>query len=458
VVNPADERYVTLSILAALPRRVFSNHAHFLQRRIVLLLAVVAVLLVAGCRLGPEPDMTIRLTWWVTYARESAEYAALESIADAYVRQTEDIVIELVPVPWDDIAPRGIGQSRLALAQEAGTGPDLWGPVPHNWTGAFAAAGQARALETTQIEDIRQYVDIALQACQVNGQQYGLPVLMDSVALIYNKTLVPKPPQTFEELIDLAKSLADEEADRWPLALPLLSQYHTYPFIDGYGGYIFSCSAEGCDLADIGLNNEGAVRGVQFLSDLYVEEKLFPEPLADRAVMHEHALQMFVTGKAALLIDGSWVLPQIRASQVDYGVAPIPALPDAPDSPRPLTTVQAMYVSAELTYPDQVIDLLNFVSGEQSVTTMQGILGKTPVRQDILRSKPFRENPETRAWRDQAVGGVLLPNTPELGYVWVPWGRALDEAIPGLTPTQDALDQAVEQIKDYLVQESAGSK
>jgi arabinogalactan oligomer/maltooligosaccharide transport system substrate-binding protein len=424
------------------------------RRRVVLLLTAVISLLAAGCRLGPEPDYTIYLTWWVTYAPESAEYAAFQSIADAYVRQTEDIVIELVPVPWDDIAPREIGQSRLALAQEAGTGPDLWGPVPHNWTGAFAAAGQARALETSQIEDIRQYIDIALQACQVDGQQYGLPVLMDSITLIYNRTLVPEPPQTFEELLDLAKSLTDEEEEeRWALALPLLSQYHTYPFIDGYGGYIFSCGAEGCDLADIGLNNEGAARGVQFLSDLYVEEKLFPEPLADRAVMHEHALQMFVTGKAAMLIDGSWVLPEIRASQVDYGVAPIPTLPDAPNPSRPLTTIQAMYVSAELAYPDEVIDLLNFVSGDQSVTIMQGALGKTPVRQDILRSRPFREDPEIRAWRDQAVGGVLLPNTPELGYVWVPWGRALDEAIPGLTPTQDALDQAVEQIRDYLGQE-----
>jgi maltose-binding protein MalE len=412
-------------------------------------------LLAGGCRLGPEPDTTIRLTWWVTYAQESAEYAAFESIAKAYMEQTEDIVLEVVAVPWDSVAPRGIGLSRLQLAQEAGTGPDLWGPVPHSWAGAYAMSGQARALEATEIEDIRQYIDVAMQACQYNGVQYGLPVLMDSIALIYNKALVPDPPKTFDALLDLARELTDQKEDRWGLALPLLSQYHTYPFIDAYGGYIFGCGAEGCDLQDVGLNNEGAARGIQLLSDLYVEEALFAEPLADRDLMYDHALELFTAGKAAMLIEGSWVLPEIRASQVDYGVAVIPAPTDASGPPRPLTTVQAMYVNPELTYRDEVLDLLNFTASEENIITMQAAMDKTPVRQDILRARPFRGDAETRAWRNQATGGVMLPNIPELGYVWVPWGRALDEAIPGYTPTQDALDYAVEQIKGYIGGEAA---
>jgi arabinogalactan oligomer/maltooligosaccharide transport system substrate-binding protein len=439
--------------MVSMSRRTLLGFSRQIRRTTALLLAALLSLFAAGCRLGPEPDYTIYLTWWVTYAPESAEYAAFESIADAYTRRTEDIVIDVVGVPWDSIAPRGIGMSRLELAQQAGEGPDLWGPIPHNWTGGLATAGQAGALNLTEIADVQQYVDIAVQACRYNDQLYGLPVLMDSMALIYNKALIPKPPQTFEELLDLAQGLRDEEKEIWALALPLLSQYHTYPFIDGYGGYIFGCSGEGCDLTDIGLNNEGAVHGIQYLSDLYVTEGLFPEPLSDRDYMHETARQLFIEGKAATLIDGSWILPHIRASQIDYGIAPIPALPDTDASPRALTTVLAMYVGPELAYPREVIDLLNFVAGEESVTTMQQVLGKTPVRQDILRSNRFRPDPEIREWRRLAAGGVLLPNTPELGYVWAPWARALDEAIPGLTPTQDALDRAVEQIRTDLGQD-----
>ena len=94
-------------------------------------------MLLAACRLGSEPDTTVRLTWWVTFAPESAEYTALKGIADAYTAQTRDIAVRVVPVPWNDIAPTGAGTSKLALAQQAGSGPDLWGPIPHNWTTAI---------------------------------------------------------------------------------------------------------------------------------------------------------------------------------------------------------------------------------------------------------------------------------------------------------------------------------
>ena len=81
---------------------------------------------------------------------------------------------------------------------------------------------------------------------------------------------------------------------------------------------------------------------------------------------------------------------------------------------------------------------------------LQEALGKAPVRRDVLRQPALRENRELATWYDQAANGVLLPQAPELGYVWAPWARALDEAIPGLTPVQEALDQAVEQIKSYI--------
>jgi len=413
-----------------------------------MLLTCIVFLALTGC-LAPKPEEVIALTWWVTFALDSDQYLALQTIAEGYTEKTGHAV-DLVSVPWDDIAPRGFAASRLAIEQESGRGPDVWGPVPHNWTGAFAGQNQVLPLEMNQIQASYQYVGSALQACQFDGKQYALPVLIDSVALIYNRALISDPPTSFEELLDLARDLVDTEHDRWGLVLPLLSQYHTYPFIDGYGGYIFKCERDQCDVGDIGLNNEGAVQGIRFLSDLYVKERLFPEALADRAVMHSHAVRLFTEGKAGMLIDGSWVLPDIRASSVEYGVAVIPKLPGTTDYPRPLTLVQAVFASAHTSHPDEAVDLLNHIASPDSVLAMHDVWGKTPVRRDVLGSADFRESHHASAWSDQATIGVPLPNVPELDYVWTPWARALDEAIPGLTPAQDVLDSAVEQIKGYL--------
>ncbi|MBN1937759.1 MAG: extracellular solute-binding protein [Anaerolineae bacterium] len=414
----------------------------------LLFLCLSSILLLAGCLNRPTEE-TIALTWWITFAEDSAEYPAFQAIAEAFEAQT-GYKIELVLVPWSDIAPRGYGSTRLMIAQKEGSGPDLWGPVPHNWTAGFVAEEQVLALDRTRIENAIHYLDAALWSCQVGDAQYGLPVLFDSVALIYNKKLVAAPPKSFDELLALARAQTDPEQDHWGLVLPLLSQYHTYPFIEGYGGYAFRCERAECNFDDIGLNSEGAVRGVQLLSDLYLKEKLFPEPLIDRAVMNSYALNLFTAGRAAMLIDGPWVVSQIEAAGVDYGVASLPALPGSTRAPRPFTVFQAMYVAADTAHADESIALINYVASQRGVEVLQAALGRVPVRRDIIRSAAFRANDEVQGWYDQAVGGVLLPSLPEMDSLWYPWGYALEVAVPGLVPVQDALDQAVSEFKGYF--------
>jgi len=297
--------------------------------------------------------------------------------------------------------------------------------------------------------DLDQYEGIALQACQYDGKQVGLPVLMDSAALIYNKDLIPKPMGDFADLLEQVRELTDAKAGRWGLVLPLLSQTHIYPFVDGYGGYLFRCNREGCDPGDVGLNNEGAVKGIQLLSDLYLEG-LFADELVDRATMHDYGLRAFVEGRAAVMIDGPWVIPDLADSGVNYGVTDLPALPEETDQARSLTFVHAVYASAQTAHAEETVGLLNYLAGPEGAMAIHQALGRAPVRRDIMRQPDVRQNDETRAWYDQATNGVLLPNNPELDWVWSPWTRALEEAIPGLTPSQEALDRAVEEIVEAI--------
>jgi maltose-binding protein MalE len=413
----------------------------------------------ASC-LGREPETVIRLTWWITYATDSDEYSAFEAIAAAFTEQT-GTVVELVSVPWDDIAPRGTS-SRLSLLFDEGDGPDLWGPVPHTWLEPYVSRDQALVLTPEQMRNYSQYDALALHASRLGGDQYALPLLMDSVALIYNRTLVPKPPTTFESLLEIAHEHTDPDSGRWGLVLPLLSPTHLYPFVDGYGGYIFACQVVAedhtsvgtyvCDPQDVGLNNEGAVRGLQLVSDLYVQEDLFPSALADSSQMVEQATQLFVSGQAAMLIDGPWVLPTLRETEIDFGVAALPPLPGASRAPRPLTVVYGLSANAHTEHPDQVLALMNHVAAPESIAALTGALNKAPARRDVARQSQLEH---ARDWRDQATAGVLLPPLPELDVVWSPWARALAEAVPGLRPAQEAMDEAVEQIQDTLA-EAAG--
>jgi arabinogalactan oligomer/maltooligosaccharide transport system substrate-binding protein len=408
-------------------------------------LALALVLLSGACQWGAEPDPPTVLTWWITYSKDSQEYSAFEAIAQAYTEQIEGIEIELVSVPWDGIAPRGIGLSQLDQALDPGPGPDLWGPVPCKWTGPLVDKKQVAALDAADLPGQVFYPDVAVQACSVSDALYSLPVLMDAAALIYNRELVPEPPAAFADLVSLGKQLAGGEEKKWALALPLLSQYHIYPFLDGYGGYIFGRGENGWESQDVGLQNEGAVRGTRYLSSLYTSQHLFPDALADRAVMYDRSVEFFTSGQAAALIEGSWVLPQLEASGIDYGVAPIPLLPGSEETPRSLTLVQGIYVSATSEHPQETLDFLSYLGGEEGAIALQHAMGTIPVRRDLLRNSAVRDTPALRTWYDLASAGVALPNISDLDTIWQPWGEALEVAIPGLTPADQALQDAVAQ-------------
>ena len=437
-----------------------------------ILLALLLAGALTGC-LGQEPEPVIHLTWWITYAEDSEEYPAFEAIAEAFTEQT-GTVVDLFPVAWEEIAPRGGAAPRLSLLIESGEGPDLWGPVPHTWIEPYASRDQALPLNPKRLRGYSQTDALAVQASRLNGEQYALPLLMDSVALIHNQALVPKPPNTFEQLVEVARDQTEPNSDRWGLALPLLSPTHVYPFMNGYGGYMFGCrvsdasetdvapsegaapesaapeSTIACDLEDIGLDNAGSVQGIQLVSDLYVQEQLLSPTLADRSQMHERAVQLFAQGQAAMLIDGPWVLPALRDGEVDYGVASLPTLPGAQEAPRPLTVVHGLTANAYTEHPGPVVELMNHVASPENIAALSGALNKPPARRDVVRQAQLEH---ARSWYEQASHGTLLPSIPELDVVWTPWARALAEAIPGLRPAQEAMAEAVEQIRESLGQQ-----
>lgn len=398
-------------------------------------------ILLVGCW-GRQTAEVITITWWVPYSPDDAVYSVLQGLAEGYTART-GCQVRLESVPWDEMRPRPGGWA--TTTSQGRRPPDVWGPVPHSWAGAFADNGQAMPLDL----QMGKYLDVAVGACRYKDRQYCLPLLADTVALIYNKALVPDPPGSFEELIDLVKGLNDPERGRWGLVVPLMSPYHVYPFMEGYGGYVFACDRARCNPTDIGLNNEGSVRGIQLLSDLYVK-KLLPDPLADRATTHDYAVRAFADGRAAMLIDGSWSLAAIRDGGVDYGVAPLPPLPGAERRPRSFVLVDALYVNSRTARLAEAVALLKELSTPESMVALQKAMGKTPVRRDVLRMAEFRTDHEMRVWREQVEWGEPLPNLPEMEAVWGPWEQALEEAIPGLVPPQDALDRAVKQVREHL--------
>lgn len=394
---------------------------------------------------GPKVD---KLTFWTRSLKDAPdnnEYAALEALGKAYTDAT-GTPVELVSIPDADF------KSKMSISAPAGEGPDVYGPIAHDWIGEFAIQQIALEVPDSAIKDKADIIPSALDATTVNGKLYALPVFVESVALIYNKAMVPNPPKTWDELVKTATDLT--KGDVYGFGFPLLEQYHEGPFFMGFGGYIFKYDNGKFNTDDIGLNNDASIQAAKFLRDMYhSKQPALPDVAIDRANMHTMQEGMMEAGKLAMTINGPWRENPLKKAGIDYGVAKLPALPNGKPM-VPFLGVQAFAANAFSKNKEAALDFLSFATCSANVAELFKSFNKAPVRKSAA-AVAAQVNPNMETWTAQAADGVPMPNIPAMSNVWKPWGDAMDAIIPGNAPDDQIkglLDNAVAQIKTAIEQ------
>ena len=383
---------------------------------------------------GPVVD---RLIWWTRVAEGDPYWDHIQTIAQSYA-ENGGSPIEVVTVIDEEF------RNKVSLAAPAGEGPDIMGPVAHDWVGEFAL--QQIALEVPEAnftEDV--FLEAALNGVTIDGKRYGMPLFVESVALIRNPDVMPTEAQTWEELITQATE--QTEGDNVGFIFPALEQYHTYGIIRGFGGYIFKYENGQYDTSDIGLNNEGAVEGFKFLRDLVHNQPFFPD--IERASMHDVSNGKMEAGQGGATIQGPWALAGLQKAGIPYDVDVLPTLPNG-EPTKPFAGVQVYVASAYSKNQEAALDLLKFVTCSDSVIEMYKGEPKTPARQDVLGEEPIASDQFQEVWRAQAEVAEPLPNIPQMANVWKAWGDAIDAAVLNNAPDEEIqgiLDTAVEQIE-----------
>src|SRR5882672_6748030 len=95
---------------------------------------------------------------------------------------------------------------KFEQATAAGKGPDIW-IWPHDRAGSWVTAGLI-----TPVTPSKKTVDaidpLGWKAWTIAGKTWGYPLSIEALALIYNKDIVPTPPQSWDEVIALDKKLS----------------------------------------------------------------------------------------------------------------------------------------------------------------------------------------------------------------------------------------------------------
>jgi len=386
-----------------------------MKKLILLILVIFSVMLIA------QPKLVI----WCS----EKQVDVLQKLGEEF-RAKYGVEVEVQQVDFGSIKPK------FLTAAPAGEGADIIVGA-HDWVGELVVNGLLEPIP--EFADMKYFYDTAINAFSYGGKLYGLPYAMEAIALIYNREYVEEPPKSIDELIEMAKNIDEEyEGEVRGFIYDVANFYFSAPFIFGYGGYVFKETPKGLDVNDIGLANEGAIKGMKLIKR-FVDEGIIK--VGDNYGIMD---SMFKEGTAAMIINGPWAVKAYRDAGIDYGISVIPDLePGVPA--KPFVGVQGFMINAKSPNKLLAIEFLtNFIAKKDTMYKLYLGDPRLPSRKDVLEL--IKDNPDVVAFTKSASMGTPMPNVPEMAPVWSAMGDALNLVINGKATPEDALRNAVEKI------------
>jgi maltose/maltodextrin transport system substrate-binding protein len=350
----------------------------------------------------------------------------VQKLAEEFTKKTG--VAVTVEAPED-------GPGKFQQAAAAGKGPDIW-IWAHDRIGEWISGGLLQPV--TPSKKVLADIDpLALKAFTVGGKTWGYPYNIEAVSLVYNKALVQTPPKTFDEVMALDKKLSasGKKAILWEYT----NTYFTWPLLAAGGAYAFKQKPDGTyDGTDTGVNNAGALKGVELLNKL-LRENYMPEG-SGYAEMEGAMAQ----GKVAMMINGPWSWDNLRKAKIDFGVAKVPMVDGKKASP--FVGVKGVMINKASPNKDLAVEFI-----ENYMLTPKGlkmINEAEPI--GVPASKAFyaelKADPNIAATMASAQDGVPMPNNPEMGRFWSAMVSALGNVMEARQTPKEAMDAAAKRI------------
>ena len=395
------------------PHRV----ASLLTGLIALLVAVVVPAIATVAHASETEPISV----WHSY--RGAEQESLVELTRQWNEANPNRPVRLLNVPHEAYA------NRITTAVPRGQGPDLF-IFAHERIGDWANSNIIAALDDDFSDDeFARFLPDTVDALRYEGKTYGIPLAYKTVALFYNRQLVDEPPQTTDELVELATALRDGASARYGLAYQADDFFFHSGWFYGFGGRIFDESGQPR------LNRPENTDSLAFVADLRRRDLLPEEPTG--ALVAE----LFNRGDAAMVIQGQWFIGEIDES-LDYGVAILPEISTTGRRAKPYMTVEAALVSAHAENHAGAVDFARFLASDDTARRRLETGNQMVANAGFYDDETVEIPEELVAFQDQAQYTTAMPNEPLMRSVWEPAAFAMRTVVRGSSTPEAALDNA----------------
>lgn len=392
--------------------------------------AVSALALSTGMSFAGE------VVWWTPNFNE----ARARELVAKFQETNPDITVNLQITTTD-----GLPQ-RVLTALQSGAAPDII-DVQHGWVNGYAENNLVIPLDDV-LQDREDYVPAALDYVTKDGQLWGMPYRIESLAVIYNKGhfaeagLDPEnPPQTWDELVAAAEALSTD--GRAGFAITGGGEvgntiFRSLPFIWMNGGNIISE-----DGTEVLVNSPESVEAVQFYTDFYKNglspsSTLENDGTANRRLFIAETVSMYQAGQ----FDVNSI--QTENPSIDIGVMPMPH-PEGADTAAILGG-WSFVIPADAKNPDEAKTLLAFLAEAEN----QGHLTDTfPARVSAMELPRF-DDPILGVYKEMLPFGRPAPAHPNWVQISQAYFDGIQRILLGDEDVQTAMDGAAAEIEALL--------
>lgn len=410
----------------------------------MLLLAVM----LSGCSATVERG-PVELTFWHG-ADPAPNRVVLEKLVAEFNRTHQSIRVKPVYAGLQDQQI-----PKILAAVIGGSPPDLL------WYNSTLTGQLVKTDALVQLDDFPERETLLASvwpnlqpATRYRGHTWSIPFDTNNLAVFYNKQIfaragVGEPPRTWPEFLALAKRLTtdsngDGRPEQYGLRLPLGTGEWTV-----FNWLAFYWAAGG----DLIVDNQPQINSPAGRKALGYWAQFLEPPVGASLSQPEQGFNFddFYRGRVAMQVSGPWVLAEMKETNVEYGVFPLPR------GDVLATTIggeQLFLLKTTRAREQASWEFARYVLSDQFQAAWAAGTGYLPVTKTAARSAQYRaflkQNPQMQVFLDQLPVGRVRPLDPTYPQVSNVIGQAIEQVLLKARTPEAALADAQQEAQSII--------
>ncbi|WP_085507128.1 extracellular solute-binding protein [Thalassobacillus devorans] len=279
-----------------------------------------------------------------------------------------------------------------------------------------------------------------------DGKIYGLYMNTDTRVLFYDTDVIPEPPSTWDEVIEVSTKIQEEGYNG--LMLPGgrgegTSVTTLWPLFWAQGGEL--TDDDGNPTFGEGENREKMLNVLTTIQEA-AEAGAIPQRVSSYGAEGDLD-QEVATGKTAMFLGGNWqetVIPDLIGEEEfeSWDVAPLPQIEEGTDATSAGGWTWGIFTEDEEKQRAAFDLMARLYMSDQGMGEFNNVFGGLPSRESVFDSEYYKGTKFSDEYREMLEEAQTRPPSPEYSKISTEMQIAISEVISGGKTPEQALDDA----------------